>query len=962
MLRSIFWKEFREQRLVAAFLPTFAVLIIAVTPLVWQGLELRADDITGFNQAVLVMFALGCGLVTGAQHWAAEKEAGTLALLDLQPQWRKSFWWAKTAYALVQWLLQMVVLIMVGVLVSAISTIGQRTTWLPLLFVVCWSFTALCWSQMASARTRTPLAAIGWGLLATLFVPWCAALVMQLFMNPGAISLYYGLPQSVIFRGFLTTATLLILPVLPLVISFRTITLPDRQRLQLVDAENAPVRFAGFRAGWRLAWHDVRGLLWPVGICVVINVLLHGMEPTLLWLALGSLAGVVVGISVTDLEQNQGAFKLWADQRLPLGTLWGAKVLQRFLILFMVTFAAILAKAAAIYFYMDNSVNRAEVNMYTLSAYIGMVNSVFTLVALPPTTGFAIGMLMSLVMSKKIIALFLGGIMALGTMIFWMPMIGSGGLQFVQWAAVPLAFIVSARLLIRPWAAGQLRQRRMLIGLVVPVVFTALYWYGVEQQRIHSVPKAGPLFDVEAYQNETGTTTASKAADRLREISQMVAFNQKSLMWDAHVDRFANQNLDYYKQQMSVKAFTERADQVLKEGWITPAPQFVDLLQKQMSGKWLETLRGLDGVELAALDNHIMMSPDAQEFRSGMQWAVKLLLLDALRLQTTTEANKAEDRFKQALHLSRLVGKHASMYYQITSAEMEAEEMRAIRQWSYGLTRKTDQPALRRMMALLDDHLAKRPTAEEQLKHEYISKLASLENQQEYWRDHVPRSVAAKEISGLIGLSEMAWFKAIGSRYEMKRRRALFDAWMAGIFKASRVDYPTLFKLDIINSIKSTGTNPHLGTRRVQFTNWISPWLENPTSRENLDDWAKVALPMSSDIQLEMIFVLSRRRAEVTGRAALGLLQYGLALRGHRLEHGAYPKTLQELSPAWFAQLPANPFTLRPFRYELIESRAILRADDPFETRPDRGPAGLQCPVTDSDKVLGLVLEPFLVK
>ncbi|MCY2934338.1 MAG: hypothetical protein NT172_09285, partial [Planctomycetota bacterium] len=82
MIHSIFWKEFREQRLIAGFLPIFAALIVLVSPLLAQSLTLSANDLTAIHQTVLIMFALGCGLVTGAQHWAAEKEAGTLVLLD----------------------------------------------------------------------------------------------------------------------------------------------------------------------------------------------------------------------------------------------------------------------------------------------------------------------------------------------------------------------------------------------------------------------------------------------------------------------------------------------------------------------------------------------------------------------------------------------------------------------------------------------------------------------------------------------------------------------------------------------------------------------------------------------------------------------------------------------------------------------------------------------------------------
>ena len=958
MFRSIFWKEFREQRLIAAFLPGFAVLIIVVSPLVWQGLQLPAADITSFNQAVLVMFALGCGLVTGAQHWAAEKEAGTLALLDLQPQWRKSFWQAKTAYGVAQWLLQMVVLLLVGTLVSAISTIGQRATWMPLLFVVCWSFTALCWSQMASARTRTPLAAIGWGLLATLVMPWCAALVMQLFMNPGAIALYYGLPRSVIFRGFLTTATLLILPVLPLVISFRTITLPDRQRLQLVDAEAAPIRFPAFRAGWRLAGHDVRGLLWPVGICLLLNVLFLRMEPALLWLLLGTLTGLCLGVSVTGLEQDQGAFKLWADQRLPVGKLWIGKLLNRLMIMVGTTIAAIVLKTLVIYIYWDSSSQSGFVSQYTLARFIAEVTPIHTLIFIGPLTGFAVGLCVSLVARKRIIALTAGGFLSLLLMIGWLPMLGSGGLQLWQWVGLPVAFTVAARFLVWPWASGPLHSRKMSAGVVLPLLFCVLYWYAVEQYRFRSVPTAGVLFEPVELQKEENARRAWSGADPIQEIAKDVARVKGESIWETAQVDLKLHDLTYYQERMAFKLFNDEYKSALKYGWASTTPIFRKTVENAVSAGWVQRLDEFSNIELPDLGPPDDFSETQRQLYYSLRFAGQVLLMDGLRLMAMGDLARSEQQFRHVLYLVRLTGHRAPWDLRSFPEQLEQEAIMAISRWAELLTRKEDKAALARMIALIDAHLARRHTALEGFRSNYYVRLKMLEHPEGYWHDYV--DYQAKTVNSIEErLSEGIWFSGIGSAPELRRRKALFDYWAAGYLKSSQVDYPTLHRMNLAAAIKAHPEKMAGVRLNLSTSDWISPKRTDPTPEENLDDWAELSKLLNEDFQLlNTPNFFTRRRLELSCRTELEMLKISLALRGHRLEHGAYPKTLAELSPAWFASVPANPMTLKSFRYELIAGRAVLRADDPFETKAERGLGMLQLPVLENEKILGLVLEP----
>lgn len=963
MIRSIFWKEFREQRLIAAVLPALAFVTLALLGLFGRDLNLSNDDVLVFKQTVAITIAIGCALVTGAMHWAAEKENGTLALLDLQPKRRRDLWNAKTAYAVAQWAVQTIVVALIALLLRGVVPSDVHRV---ILFgiIALWSFGVLAWSIYASSRTRTPLSAMGWGMISAIALPWITLFVAHNLPKLYFFERWFGSALASQAGFYAAVGSSMVLVILPLVLSFRKVTEPDRLRLAEMQPGMATGRFQAFRTGWKLAGVDVKNLAWPVVICLGVHMFVLSMEPTMLWLIIGSLAGLFLGVSVTDMEHNQGAFKLWADQRLPLGKLWGAKVFNRLLTLVGVTFAAIASKAAAIYFFWDNSPKAGGVTHYTLAMFIGQVTPTFALIAIAPLTGFAVGLLMSLVMRKKIIALFAGGFLALVIMIFWMPMIGSGGLRFWQWAGVPITFSLAAWLLVRPWATGQLGSRKLLAGIVAPLLFTGVYWFGVEQYRIRSIPKAGPLFDIEAYENETATTEASQAADRLREIAKNVERLKYEWVWNEKTTniRIDPTNAKYYQDRMSQEHFLPVYHKILNNGWENAPRLYRSILKTISEGDWVAILKKMEGVELAVLEFPQGYTQEFQNFREGMLSTGMMLAIDALRLQSEGKTEQAEERLKQAFQLSRITGRHSMNVMQINADGIEREALRAMLQYSESMNRKSDLPALRKLIALLDEQLAKRPTAEEQLKFEYLARMKEIRNMHVYWQYADNNYERWSEKPLLTRISTNIWFNLIQSRYESQRRKAIFDAWMAGVFKASQADYPTLVNLDIPRSINAHGLVFHLGSLRVPVTDWISPELQNPSPEANLKEWSKIALPMSNDIQLEKLYIMLRRRAELTGRAYLELMKVALAVRGHRIEHGAYPKSLDALAPDWFKQVPVSPLTLQPFAYELADGKAILRADDPAREKADRHPEALQFPLFEQQKTMGLVLPAFEVK
>lgn len=946
MIRSIFWKEFREQRLIAGLLPIFAALIVVVSPLFAQSLQMQSSDLTAFNQTVLIIFAVGCGLVTGAQHWAAEKEAGTLTLLDLQPRFRSSLWCAKTAYCMVQWLLQIIMITLTGVLVSAIPQICQPESWQPMVTIYGMSFLALCWSLMASARTRTPLAAIGWGLLAVILSPLSIVTLMSLdeliFRWSLGSYIYFTKWQLLVdqirflIEGILSS---IVFAIVPLVISYRWVTHLDRTRSGAVETDQTFKRFQSFRTGLQLAWRDSQNLLIPFGICMIINTALIHVEPNLLWLFTGLLMGVFAGTSATDQEQNQGVFKLWADQRLPIGVLWSAKVFSRLALLLAGCLIALVLKAIAIYLYGPMMTSRVLPIELQMAGFIAMVTPVLTLLAIGPITGFGFGLVFGLVTRKKIIAWSGAVLTSIMILVCWLPMIGSGGLRVWQWAAIPLVFGLAAQLLVWPWVTAQLNLKLIVAGLCLPLVFTACYWGFVERYRVSSVPAVPPLFDTQAFLNETNTIKASQAADRLTEIAREV---------------------DVLGAQTNYPSLThhEAIDIYLK------SPRFNERMEKVVTETWLSKLDSIADTEVVAFEDLTQISYEPSMKRQSLVNAGEMLIYDSLRLEVNGDLEKSVHRFRQALQLSRQMNHRESSRYLSWGKRLESTVLFGINHWLSAQTSKTDIAALKNLVAVLDEHMKKRATSEEHFKCNYLDNLNFVQNPKAFWEGSmVQRTKENQPDSDLGRLSIEIWNSANGTKANRKRRKAIYDLFAAGMMKTAQADYPTLFKLEWIQSVREnpqnySGTNP-----RFDVSDWITPLQKTPTPESNAHDYQITSRFMDEDIQLQYGSLIRHLpRLEIKQVAVLEMVKLAIALRGHRLEHGEYPKALQELSPSWFAEVPKNPLTLKSFGYELKEGKAILKAEDPFQPMSDQMPEGFDFPKPNQQKPFILVLPAFTVK
>lgn len=960
MMRSLYWKEFREQRQIAILLPAMTAMIIFLAKPVAMLFEFpfRDSDLIAFQQSVLIMFALGCGLVTGAQHWAAEKEAGTLTLLDLQPVWRRRLWIAKTGYAIVQWLFQMAFILLIGFAVAAIPGHQYFTSIEPAVFIVGWSFLALCLSILASSRSKTVLTAIGWSLAATLVLPWFLGLLIQILFAASNVIRLQFLTNYVFLRFALSLILLLIFPLAPLFISFRTITERDRLRRYSEQSIEVSQRFSAFRTGWHLAWVDARSLLVPFAVCLVVNTIIVSSEAVMLWLLCGGLMGVAAGVSVTQEEQNLKCYKLWADQRLPVRTLWFAKFLNRLMLITFATLIAILIKTVSFYFY-GRQLNAG----LTLSSHISMINQPFTLVAFSPLVGFAIGMLFGLIAERKIIALIASTGTLLIAILFWLPLIGSGGLLLWQWSVLPIIFLLPVLWSLWPWATGRLNTIKRVVCMISVFLLVSFYWLTVEISRVVSVPALGSPFDIAEFRNRTRSLESNLAKIRLSTLADEITALQGEHFYHAVTPEMFAKGQNFIRERMHPTEFQKQYEIAIKQGWVEASPEFQKIAIKFLSAKWPDHFKQWSDVEeVDWLDLSRPVSwgeiGDLQQKRSAIGFAGQLFLLDAIRSENTNKPDYGLNRFRQVLHLSRLMNRRITG--KVIGVNLERETLQVIHHWASLLKESNSAPDLKKLVSILEEHQKKRPTLEERFQTSYIMESNEIVDFRFGWDLNSRSQNQPQAELPWDEFFQGMWFTAVDIYPERERRKSILNLFAAGLQKATQADYPTLYHFDASNVIQA---NPSYYQNRafpssLFIQDWISPLDENPTPDENLNTWIRVADYLNNNLLLYLNMQNMRifPRSDFQNQTILEMIKVSVALRGYYLEHQEFPESLKVLQSEWFVNVPENPLTQQPFVYETDGPVVILRAPDPLIKNADMKwiPEKQDFPKWNQKKILSL--------
>jgi ABC-type transport system involved in multi-copper enzyme maturation permease subunit len=464
VIRTLAWKEVREQRAVWVALAVLAVALVA-------GLFFGVDppgriDPESSKLSILVIFALASastyGLVCGATTLAGEVEGGTQAFLDTLPGGRSGHWWTKVLTGAALCTAQ--ALFAAGLLLGVGSLAPRSVDYclsVPLVLVPL-TLEAFAWGMLLSAYCRSALAAAG----------AAAVLVTGLWLLTFAVVESVGLFVVVVGR-------VLLVPV-ALAGSYETFCRDERTRL-LSSSEVGP------RAA--LLWLTVRqGWKTVLGLAVVAS----GLTPVLVltgwpcWPPLTFLAGIVCGLGVFAGEQAGGTFRFLGDRRVPPGRVWWGKTVTWFAAAVLVavlvgTVEAIVSAGPGLPIVRPRGPAADAVLREALAAGDGLSEFAAGAVAWL-VYGFSAGQFCALAFRKTavaaVVAVFAGG----AGLAPWLPSLIMGQAGVGQVLVAPAVLLATTRGLMWPWAAGRLYTGRPLAtlvggGLLAGAAVAAGLWY-----------------------------------------------------------------------------------------------------------------------------------------------------------------------------------------------------------------------------------------------------------------------------------------------------------------------------------------------------------------------------------------------------------------------------------------------------------------------------------------------------
>jgi hypothetical protein len=456
MIRAICWKEWREQRTIAIAVFAFGVLALALTAQFAD--PLRGGSVwtqSGARELMAQGLAYLAGTVCGAMLLADEKEVGTLEFLDTLPARRRALWIGKVVFGLGLAIVMSAALagiaIALGCVDERISRVGYATV------VVLIGLLAFSWGTFGGSVARSTLGAVFQGSLASIVVGVALAVPFVMYFGPRRFGRPFGTPLMTYYAVWVAVG---------LAASAFVFTAVDRQRRELAPRLGMPAaprprrpkRAAGLRA---LLWLSTRQAVFVLfgslaaGGVLGASMLAPDTMPVFLWPAATLGLGVLAGVTTLGEEQTRGVARFWAERRLPLGRLWATKVLFHF---------GIAAAAALVLFLPLWAANPQSPFRTRLLTEMRPGMGRFLLLGL--VYGFVVGHLAGMLFRKTVVAGLVSGVVALSFAGLILPSIIAGGAAAWQvWLPAGL-LLVTARLLLYPWATERIATRGPILRAI----------------------------------------------------------------------------------------------------------------------------------------------------------------------------------------------------------------------------------------------------------------------------------------------------------------------------------------------------------------------------------------------------------------------------------------------------------------------------------------------------------------
>lgn len=896
MVRVLLWKEWREQAAILIALIALGAGVIGVATAL--GEPPSASDpfmYAGYQdppRLAAIMLALTAGVVVGGALFAGEQEAGTFEYLDGFPPPRRNVWVGKVAAGAILAAVASGLIVMAAAAVGALGGKADLAAWCVWVFAL--SLAVFAWGVCGSVLMKSTLAACGVGIAMSLpFVGLsllAAALLVEAFGDapPGIQSERAGLPAAL----FLVGAS-------GLGLSAVLFTRPDRQRRAVYitpgvtgTARAVNRRYARRRSGFgfrSLLWLSFWQLLGP-GIVLFVLAVVGGLalafvDPAYaVWPGLSMFLAALTGVLAWGDERG-GAYKFWAERRLPVGRLWLAKVTSGSALALGLILVLGLPNFLLNVLYDDRHIGAFfRAGFLGVETYYGPGTGIdprhfFQYLLLWPVYGFAAGHLAGMLFKKAVVAVGVAVLSAGGLAALWFPSFFIGGILEWQVLPPPALAVLLAWWLGRAWTTERLGHRRAVAAFVVCgaaglVSVGYALWY-----RIGEVPVVKEIDDDLRFaatlpnleQNQSGRET-KQAIEILTGLMSVIGTDAPDTPLfpdDAEPDYGFGRRAPY---RDSVHAIIGR------HGYPAGRPDFDRWLDAAFTRDW-------DKLVLAAESRPMgpVFDPSAQAFFEtlgifeGRSMIGPLLLVRGLREQ----ARGNPQGFVRDLAAALAVGRNL----RYKSAE-----------WPYLMGRSYDAHAAAATARFLERHTG--PA-------EALGPLA------EVW---------AKHGALMAGLADETW---LADRTTMRETAANPSRWAYKYFLL-QMEVPARGR----GVVSGAGERAKVEADLLGFA-YAVPWEKERLRRvvgvgnNPLRSGECMELTRGGPVLYASIHRLGLNgpeRALAESRAAV----LRVAVRRFMAANGGVaPKSLDELVPKYLAAIPADPFDGKPFRYRVSAGETV---------------------------------------
>jgi hypothetical protein len=904
MILTLAWKEYREQRAVWVAMVLVGALLLTVLPAVTEpggGLL--------YTLVALLAVAATAGLVSGAMLLAGEAEAGTLAFLDTQPALRPRLWRAKVASGAVLCLLQGLALAAVAVSLHVLPAAVPAEQWFWLVPAV--TLEGFAWGLFGSAVCQNVLSAVGIGIF---------PLALHWLVGPPSWPLT---APTVVTRAFLVVAALCLSAVLFCGADLQRRSSP-RARTRPAPRPR-PARQAAPSSWQALLWLAARqGRRQVLGLCalaVFVGLfLLGGGWP--LWLAATFFAGVLCGTGTFAAEQDSGAHRFLAAQRLPPGRLWGSRL----------GFWAASVLAVSLFLFLGGLLGglTAELNhaagpargpgglsLRLLVDPQWAPRGLWLLAAAGLVYGFAIAQLFTLLWRKSLVTVVLSVLVGAGVLTVWLPSLVSGGLPAWQFLLVPALLLLAGRLLLRDWLCDRLFTARSVLVLALTGLLAALATAGALAFRAVEVPDAGPPFDVKEFEASLPTPEQNAAGMQLRQALSRMAEVERAVTAKPEPPRPAvpggigggNPN-----PWPGPGSYQELLDQVRERGWAAGDADLGRWLDEMFRDDWAADLGAAARLPLGVLQDprHAAPHQPAAAVEQGVR-AARLLTARALQLQARGESRQALEQLAVVLALSRQLRHKAVSSFYAGGLAAEQLALEGLDRWLEKVGRKPD--LLRSALKELNRHEAAVPPLSDAVKADYLLVRNGLFGPVQLTHGHGwgggPEGRFAAETVAL----------AQQTPWEKERTQRIVNAVFAGWLRGAEAPYG-----ELAPTLAETGIGWQRGWTWASLRGWLPPCDpgQGPTREElaELLDGSWLGLLQWSAPGQRLHPQVTLQSCRLRGRRLV------LALALYQAEQGKPAAALADLVPRYLPELPADPFSGKLFRYRISAGEQLrwLRA------------------------------------